>query len=355
MKRMHRILVTGAGGAPGVNFIQSLREAPEPFFIIGTDINRYHLQWPNVDGRYLVPRCTDSGYVDVLNDIIRREEINFIHGQPDVEVAALSENRDRIRAKNWLPSVQTVRILQDKLYSGRVWENAGLHRHETIVVQSREDVERAGDVLGFPFWLRASTGAGGRGSTPVESVDAGAHWLAYWQGRGVDWTFIAQEYLPGADFAFQSIWKDGALLTSQARERTEYIFPHLAASERTGTPIVAVTVHRDDVNQIATKAVRAIDQKATGIFCVDLREDRQGIPRPTEINCGRFFTTSLFFSRAGANMPYQYVKLGLGEDPGPMTTYNAVPAGLCWIRHVDCPAVLANFKDLDAITCHKPL
>ena len=55
-----------------------------------------------------------------------------------------------------------------------------------------------------------------------------------------------------------------------------------------------------------------MDDRATGVFCVDLKEDEAGRPLVTEINAGRFFTTSNFLAEAGANMPYSYVELALG-------------------------------------------
>lgn len=60
---MKRILVSGCGGPAGVNFIKSLRYAPEKFYIVGTDTNKYHIELPQLDERYVVPRCTDSNYI----------------------------------------------------------------------------------------------------------------------------------------------------------------------------------------------------------------------------------------------------------------------------------------------------
>lgn len=103
-----------------------------------------------------------------------------------------------------------------------------------------------------------------------------------------------------------------------------------------------MTIHDDAVNDVATRAVKSIDKKATGIFCVDLRADKSNNPVPTEINAGRFFTTSYFFTKAGINMPYYYVKLAFGEEIPELPKYNAVPKGIYWIRHIDAPAVLVK-------------
>ena len=129
---------------------------------------------------------------------------------------------------------------------------------------------------------------------------------------------------------------------SQARERLEYLYPYLAPSGVTNTPVVAVTINRDDINNVATEAVTSIDKNANGIFCVDMKEDPEGIFRPTEINVGRFFTTSYFFTKAGINMPYYYVKLAYNEEIPKFPKYNILPEGLYWIRHIDSPAVLVK-------------
>ena len=346
-----RVLVTGAAGSPGVNFIDSLKDAPEAFDIVAVDCNRYHLQWVDVDHKFLVPECTHPDYLHVLNEIIDEYHIDVIHPQPDVEVKFLSENRDRINARTFLPSVKSVRILQDKQVTGLKWAAAGIRQNPTMPIERLDDIVNAAETLGLPFWMRATTGAGAKGSTLVENVETAWHWLQYWRCRGSNWTFIAEEFLPGKDYAWQSIWQDGELVTSQGRERLEYIYPHLAPSGRTGTPTVAMTVNNTAVNEIATRCVLAIDPKATGIFSVDLREDKNGNPVPTEINCGRFFTTSHFYSKAGVNMPYIYTKLALGEAIPAQQAYDPIEAGWYWIRHMDCPTVLVREE---VLACEKP-
>lgn len=343
---LKRVLVTGAGGSPGLNFIQSLRAAPEPIQVFAVDCNPYHLEWIDAEAKYLVPTCDHPEYISILNDIIRKHEINFVHPQPDVEVRRLSDCREQINAPTYMPNQETIRILQDKALTGAKWSAAGIRSNPTFAIDSEEDITKAVFALGMPFWMRATTGAGARGSTLVENVETAKHWLAYWRARGCNWSFIAEEYLPGKDYAWMSLWKDGELITSQGRERLEYIYPHLAPSGRTGTPTVAKTVQDSRLNDIAIRCVKAVDENASGIFSVDLREDKDGNPIPTEINAGRFFTTSHFFTRAGVNMPYLYLKLGYGEELPPVKATDPIEAGLHWIRHIDCPTVLVKEEAL---------
>jgi carbamoyl-phosphate synthase large subunit len=349
-----RILVTGAGGPAAVNFIRSLRAADEQMWIVGSDVSRSHLEWPDVDAAYQAPSYRDDSYVDFLNDLIAHERIEFVHPQPDGEVRAISEHRDELHARVLLPAHETIQMLQDKHVSGQRWAAAGISPTPSLLVSDRDDLERAAHILGLPFWLRATEGAGGTGSTPVEDVEVAAHWMAYWSLRGRSWSWVAQELLPGANLAFTSLWYDGELICSQARERLEYIYPYLAPSGVTGTPVDAVTCKRPDVNDVATRAVLAVDVAATGIFCVDLKEDANGMPRPTEINCGRFFTTSYFYTAAGLNLPHLYVALAFGDPLPTVPRYDALAPGQHWLRHIDCSAVLRTEQELRARPLHPP-
>jgi glutathione synthase/RimK-type ligase-like ATP-grasp enzyme len=271
---MKRILVTGAGGPAGANFIKSLRLSDEEFYISGSDINSLHLELSNSDSKNLLPQCDSSDYVDSVNEVVRKEGIDLVHPQPDSEVSVLSERRDEVEAKLFLPDKQTIRICQDK--------------------------------------------------------------MLFMKTLGLDWgNFMLSEFLPGREYAFQSVWKEGEIVSSQARQRLEYLFGYLTPSGQTSSPTVAKTVHNEDVNRIATDAVKAVDGNATGVFCVDLKENTEGVPCVTEINAGRFFTTSNFFSEAGVNMPYMYIKLAFEESFEYGPKYNPLPEGLYWIRLMD--------------------
>jgi len=349
-ERMKRILVTGAGGPAGINFVMSLRLVPEKMHIVGTEANQHYLHLTTTDAKFSVPRAREKGYIDRLNEIIRTEKIDFLHAQPDVEVEAVSENRDRLEAKVFLPTKEAVRACQDKLKATEIWTRKSVPVAKTIEIRKEGDIAKAFEQFGSPIWIRARHGAGGKGSTPAENMETAAAWINYWKSRGVDWKFIAQEHLPGRNLAFHSLWKDGELVVSMVRERLEYIYAYLAPSGITGTPAIQKTVHYDEVNKTATAAVLSIDEKFNGIASVDLKENASSTPCVTEINPGRMFTTSYFFSYAskilrndyGANIPYLYTKLAFNETIPNIPKYNVLPAEVYWIRHMDAPARLVK-------------
>ena len=345
---MKRIMVTGVGGPASLNFIASLRICPEEMYVVGVDINRFRIHLAPVDAKFIVPEAVAESYIDALNEIVRKERLEFIHAQPDVEVRVLSENRERLEANVFLPSKEAIRICQDKFESAKVWLKKDVPTARVMEIKDEKDVEHAFEEFGCPIWIRAKHGAGGRGSTPAYNVETAVSWINYWKARGKDWEFIAQEYLGGRNLAFHSIWKDGELVVSMCRERVEYIYPHLSPSGITGTPAVQRTIHDERVNEVAVEAVLAIDSNFSGIACVDLKENSEGVPCVTEINAGRMFTTSFFFSYASkvlygdyrGNFPYIYLKLAYKESIPDLPKFNVLPEGLYWVRHIDGPATL---------------
>ncbi len=343
---MKRMLITGVGGPAGINFIECLRMAPEKMYIVGTDVNKWHLELPEVDRRYLVPRCTEKNYMNKLNELVKKEKIEFVHPQPDIEVKVLSENREKIAAKTFLPDRKTIDLCQDKIKTNEVLRSAGVPVPKMVQIQSEEDLDKTFDELAGKskkIWLRARKGAGSKASLPIEERKHAEAWIGYWMKKGLTYEdFMACEFLPGKEFAFQSVWNDGELVTSMARQRLEYLFGNIMPSGQSSSPSVARTVYREDVNVIATKAVLAVDKKASGVFCIDLKENADDVPCVAEINAGRFFTTSNFFAKIGANMPYTYVGLGYGEKIPNLPKYNAAPKGLYWIRLVDKGPILVK-------------
>lgn len=337
---MRRILVTGAGGPAAANFVRCLRLAPEPFHVVGTDASEFHLELADVDARYLLPRSDDLRYLDELNEVVEAEGVELVHPQPDSEVRVLSEHRAGLRAATFLPEHDAVVLCQDKAACSERIAEAGLPVPRFAAVASEDDLRAATAMIlagHEKAWVRATRGAGARASLPVESAAQAAAWARWWvEAKGLAWEdFMVTQFLPGRELAFQSVWLDGEVVTSAVRERLEYVFGDLTPSGQTSSPSVARTVRRPDVNELAAAAVRAVAPGASGVFCVDLKEDEDGRPLVTEINAGRFFTTSNFLAEAGANMPYEYVRLALGGTPNGLPRFDAVEEGLYWVRLMD--------------------
>lgn len=339
---MTKILITGAGGSAAYNFKDSLDLRKGKYEIVGADAKKYHPELIDLKKRYLVPRVDEEGYLDALNRIIDKEKIDFVHPQPDVEVAFLSQHPDELNAKTFLPSAEVVERCHDKMAFNHLLESKGVAVPKAYHITSQDDLKAALEELlkiQPKLWLRAIRGAGSRGSLPINSFYQGDAWIDYWRNfRGIDYgDFMASEFLSGPEYAWQSLWYEGELITAQARQRLEYIFGNLTPSGQTSSPSVAKTVNRDDIDEAGQAAVRAVADKPHGVFCVDMKEDAGGTPKVTEINAGRFFTTSNFFAHAGLNMPDMYIDLALTGKMSqpPKKQLQPLPSDLYWVRMID--------------------
>ena len=136
-----------------------------------------------------------------------------------------------------------------------------------------------------------------------------------------------------------SIWTEGELVTSMVRERLSWVGHRIVGSG--GTSKLNRVVHSNKVNMTAIEAIRAVSEKPHGIFCVDLKGDVRGVPRPTEINC-RFTTNVHYLTLASLrlghpewNFPWLAARLCLGEKIPSTKTLNALPANLWFTKNTD--------------------
>jgi carbamoyl-phosphate synthase large subunit len=341
---MKRLLVGGAGGTPSNNFIASLKQAPEPFYFIGMTSSKYDLAKAKTDERHLVPAARDESYPHVLKQIIAETRPDFLHAQHDFEIEVISELRDELGVRTFLPSKETVRACVDKYLSYVRWRAAGLTVPETIDVRSPGDLRRALDAFG-EIWLRLRKGAFGHGALRTRSYDFAARWIEHFDGWG---RFSAAECLDAQSVTWMSLWKAGELIVAQGRKRLYWEFANRTLSGVSGITGAGVTVSDPEVDRTALAAIEAIDPRPTGIFSVDLTYGKDGKLNPTEINIGRFFTTHNFFTAAGLNMPALFVKAAFDEPlptiPKPL---NPLPDGLAWIRGMDCEPVLIPLAVID--------
>ncbi|HXW37933.1 MAG TPA: hypothetical protein VEJ36_08555, partial [Nitrososphaerales archaeon] len=235
-----RVLVTGAGGVAGVNFVRALKASPYRYRVVGTDYSKYYIEFPDLAARYLTPRHDSKDFLQKVASVAEREKVGFIHPQPSSEALVISEGRERLPAPVFLPSPRVMELGQDKLLTAVRLKSASVPVARTFGLKKLSDLEAVFEKLDHPVWVRARHGAGGRLSLSCGTKEEAEDWVMLWNRRGVGIDeFVAQEYLPGRNIAWDSIWRRGRLVTSYCRERLEYPFKHVSPSGITGTPSVA--------------------------------------------------------------------------------------------------------------------
>jgi carbamoyl-phosphate synthase large subunit len=244
-----------------------------------------------------------------------------------------------------MPSQKTIEILRDKSLSYKVWSEAGIKVPVTILINNKSDLKKAYNKFGENIWVRDTVGAAGKGSLsgiPYETA------LFSIESRNMWGKVTAAQRLTPSTVTWQSIWHKGKLVVAQGRKRLYWAFENRAQSGVTGLTGTGVTVSDKGLDQFAVKCILAADKKPHGIFSVDFTCDKDGVPNPTEINIGKFFTTHHFITRTGCNMPQIFVSLAFEEYDGPFGVLNPCKPDMYWIRGIDVLPVLLHKSDIAA-------
>lgn len=269
--------------------------------------------------------------------------------QPELEVLAWSKRAETaaLPCKALLPNHALALALTDKARMTELLEATGLVPPSAAISPVDDDLEQVGEILDYPFWIRATAGSSGLGSLKVETPLALRQWIAI--NPGVK-QFIASKYLPGRNLACKLLYYEGQLLRAACAERVQYIMAKVAPSGITGNTSFGRLLNELTLVALARQALAhlfaATGAPAHGFFTVDFKEDAAGRPYITEINV-RHVAFSLCFAMAGANFAEDTVRL-LDEDPDFDWTNKMYKfeKGLIFLRDVDAVPVLMQEREL---------
>lgn len=345
---MVKILIAGAGGAPSEGVINSLNRSAKKELILGMGSEPTDLVLSNAAAKYYIPYANTPAYEPALLHILNTEKPDLIHFQNDLEIFHASLLRDKIHAtgtKTFMPTHEVIDICVHKYKTYLKCKAAGIKVPENLILNNEDDLKQAFEDLADQngkIWLRAtSIGGGGKGALPTNDFTFAKGWIDRYNGWG---DFVAAEMLTPDTVTWLSIWHDGELVVAQTRIRKGWTHGNRSVSGVTGVTKVGQTYSNTEVDEISIATIKAVDKKPHGIYGVDMTYDSKGVPNPTEINISRFFTTVLFFTEAGLNMPEIFKDLALyNEFPSLEQKINPLPDGLLWLRGMDTtPRLMRN-------------
>jgi hypothetical protein len=312
-----RVLVLSAGNGAASNLIRSLQAAGD-IDVVGAHGDRFVLKKSPAPRNYLVPPTDDPAFGDTLLTLVDKLEIDLVLPGHDDDVRELSRLRGRLGRRAFLPSASMIETCQDKYRATLVLRAHGVPAPRTEPVSALADLDAIFARFGAPprLWCRIRSGSGSRGAIPVVRAAQARAWIEYWaEMRGVPVTdFTLSEYLPGRDFNAQALWQDGRLVLVKTSERLSYFGGGSQPSGMSSTPGLARSVVEPAVVDTCTRAIDALDARASGVFSIDLKADADGVPNVTEINAGRFAMITTFYDICGRhNMAAVCVRLARRE------------------------------------------
>lgn len=344
---MVNVLLLGAGGNAGINYVKSLKKIKNHYHVVGCDLDFFNLESCNSDEKVLLEPKIESDKIENLCRLVRDKKIDHVHAQPDTEVHFLLKNQHVFEKKIFPHKLTVWENCHDKLFCQKTWaQKLGLSFPCYSLSELVAHPQKFADLLtsSGKAWIRATQGAGSKAALPVNQLRQAQDWAHYWMSmRGLTQEdFMVAEYLDGEEFAVQTFWVDGELVQSQARQRIVYFFGNIMPSGQSSTPAVAATVHDSLVYQTAYQATLAIDPCPHGIYCVDLKKRNSGECVPLEINYGRFFTTSDFVASLGVNTPHAVIEYLLLNKK--VHAIETIKEKYFWIRGLDKEPTLYSQK-----------
>lgn len=356
LSSVKRVLVTGVGGPTPRSFVRSIKYFggvhKDLFEFIGIDSNprAYGLYDKSLFTKtFLVPRAEEDLYWSRINEIIMENNIDAAIVLPESEVLEWAKNHSRLtkKIKLHLPDYRLAEVLVNKFKLHNLLKDTDYIPHYMKLDPKNFSYDSLVRLLGNKFWVRGTEGSSGMGSLKIDSEKKLHQWIE--MNPEID-EFLATEYLSGRNLACKLLYFNNVLLASACAERVKYIMAKVAPSGITGNTAFGRLLNDARLVEIGTTALSLVSREKdvglNGIYTIDFKEDRNGIPKITEVNIRHVAFTSSF-AAAGANLPLlTLLKLFDETDRTEETIHYIFSENYVFLRDVDAMPVLLKESEL---------
>jgi hypothetical protein len=349
-----KILITGVGGPTPRSFAIALKKYSfyKRFELIATDINPLSVGLYQTDlfsKSYVIPKCTDAQYWDVIAKIVEENKIEAAVILPELEVLEWSKRQltHNLPCKVLLPHHEIAQLLVDKAKMTELLNPLGNVPLSVEFRRNEMHLESIFEKLGSSFWVRSTSGTSGLGSLHIDSMESLRNWIQI--NPGVH-TFIASTFLPGRNLACKLLYHSGKLIRAACAERVNYIMSKVSPSGITGNTSFGRLLNEPNLVEEAARAMNTVfasmNTRKHGFYTVDFKEDETGKPFITEINV-RHVAFTQCFAAGGANFAEDIIRI-MDEDPEFDFTYKMYKfeKGLIFLRDVDSIPIIMKEENL---------
>jgi hypothetical protein len=250
------ILVFPGGTEIGLEIHKGLSQCKDiRIFSAGSDVANHA---PYVFTQHdVVPAISDSSWIDSLNKIVIKHEIDYIFPAHDDVVLALARNVNKMEAKIVSSPLQTCLVARSKSKTYDLMSN----------VVPTPDLFKDQETMEYPVFVKPDKGQGSQHIHLVSNSDQLNQLLK--ENR----EYIAMEYLPGEEYTIDCFSdRDAGLLFCSGRQRIR---------TRSGISLTSKTVHNNDFIKYADKISKKLIFHGAWFF--QLKKDRYGKNKLLEI------------------------------------------------------------------------
>ncbi len=344
---MKTILVTGIGGLTPRSITKIIRKNHPDYKIIGCDIDKKAIGFfinGLLDDYYVCPKCTADEYFLWIENLVTDKHIDYAFVQPESEIVAWGhyyEIHGKYPCPVFMGSKLLSKSLKDKSIMADLLKDTKYIPKTIKVTQENPLFNKIEKEIGFPCWIRASEGTGGLGSLRLDDLDSYKSWLFI---NAQISEFTVSEYLTGRHLANQMLYYKGEYVKGAALECVEYVMANCAPSHVTGNTHFGRFLNDDRINRFCNSCIKYLEQKlgvsAHGILSFDLKEDKNGDMKVTEINIRHMAYTGVM-ADVGFNLIEDTIKI--------LENGNCDDVTRCPFFHYDKPYVFLRDVDVEPI------
>ena len=334
---MKKILITGIGGLTPRSIATIIRKNHPDYKIIGCDINKKAVGFfmnDLVDKYYICPKCTSPDYFEWMNKLVKKEQIDYAFVQPEAEIVAWADYYEK---NNRYPCP----TLRDKSIMADLLKGTKFIPKTIKVTQNNPRYEEVKKDIGFPCWIRATEGTGGLGSLRLDDISSYKSWLFI---NSEIPEFTVSEFLTGRHLANQMLYYNGEYIKGAALECVEYVMANTAPSHVTGNTHFGRFLNEDKINMFCDECIKYLESKlgvkAHGILSFDLKEDKNGELKVTEVNIRHMAYTGIM-SKIGFDLTEDTIRI---MEDGNCNNIERVP-----FYHYDKPYIFLRDVDIEPI------
>lgn len=350
---MKTILVTGIGGLTPRSIATVIKRNHPDYRLVGCDIDKKAIGFfmkGIVDCYYVCPRCTSSQYFAWIEKLVEKENIDYAFVQPESEIVEWGgyfERNGKYPCPVFMGSRLLSASLRDKSIMADILKGTDFIPRTIKITQNDPRFEEVEKVIGFPCWIRATEGTGGLGSLRINNIDSYKSWLFI---NSQISEFTVSEFLPGRHLANEMLYYNGEYVKGAALECVEYVMANTAPSHVTGNTHFGRFLNEDRINKFCDDCIRYIENKigvqAHGILSFDLKEDRNGNIKVTEVNIRHMAYTGVM-AQIGFDLIEDTIKIM--EDGNcdriERSPYYHYDKPYVFLRDVDIEPIVLNGED----------
>ena len=312
---MKTILITGIGGLTPRSIAKHIKKLHPDYKLVGCDIDKKAVGF-FIDGLLddygICPRCDSEDYFAWIEQFVAKNNVDYAFVQPESEIVVWAdyfEKNGRYPCPVFMGCKALSVSLKDKSIMADLLEGTVFIPKTIKVTQNDPRYEEVEKEIGFPCWIRATEGTGGLGSLKLDDISSYKSWL-FINSRIPE--FTVSEFLTGRHLANQMLYYNGEYVKGAALECVEYVMANTAPSRVTGNTHFGRFLNEDRINEFCDRCIKYLEKKlniaAHGILSFDLKEDKNGELKVTEVNIRHMAYTGVM-SQVGFDLIEDTIKI----------------------------------------------